>query len=39
MESQKIMNFLEPDDSTEKYFQTKEWYIINDQSNDQYSEN
>ena len=39
MESQKIINFLEPDDSTEKYFQTKKWYIINDQSNGQYNEN
>ena len=39
MESQKIINFLEPDDDNEKYFQTKKWYIINDQNNGQYQEN
>ena len=39
MESQKIINFLEPDDDNDKHFQTKKWYIINDQSNGQYQEN
>ena len=39
MESQKIINFLEPKDDNERYFQTKKWYIINDQSNCQYNEN
>ena len=34
MESQKIINFLEPDDDNEKYFQTKKWYTINDQKMD-----
>ena len=36
MESQKIINFLEIDDSDNKRFQTKKWYIINDQNNGQY---
>ena len=31
-----IINFLQPDDGNEKYFPTKKWYIINDQSNGQY---
>ena len=39
MESQKIINFLEPGSDNEKYFQTKKWYIINDQNNGQYDEN
>ena len=39
MESQKIINFLEPDNENEKYFQTRKWYIINDQNNGQYQEN
>ena len=39
MESQKIINFLEPDDDNNKYFQTKKWYIINDQNNGQYDKN
>ena len=39
MESQKIINFLEPDDDNEKYFQTKKCYIINDQNNAQNQEN
>ena len=39
MESQKIINVLEPNDNNEKYFQTKKWYIINDQINGQYNEN
>ena len=39
MESQKIINFLEPEDDNEIYFQTKKWYIINDQNNGQYQEN
>ena len=39
MESQKIINFLEPDHDNEKYFQTKKWYIVNDQNNGQYQEN
>ena len=30
MESQKIINFLEPDNDNDKYFQTRKWYIIND---------
>ena len=39
MKSQKIINFLEPDDDNDKYFQTNKWYIINDQNNGQYQEN
>ena len=39
MKSQKIINFLEPDDNDNKSFQTKKWYIINDQNNGQYDEN
>ena len=38
MESQKIINFLEPDSDNEKYFQTKKRYIINDKKNGQYDE-
>ena len=39
MESQKIINFLEHKGNPEKFYQTKKWYIINDQSNGQYNEN
>ena len=39
MESQKIINILEPNDNNEKYFRTKKWYIINDQINGGYNEN
>ena len=38
-ESQKIINFLKPDDDNGKYFQIRKWYIINDQNNGQYQEN
>ena len=37
MESQKIDNFLGTDDNDKK-FETKKWYIINDQNNGQYDE-
>ena len=36
MESQKIVNLLEQSDDDELKFQTKKWYIINDQNNGQY---
>ena len=39
MDSQKIINLLEQpgdDDNDELKFQTKKWYIINDQNNGQY---
>ena len=35
-ESQKIINLLEQPDDDELKFQTKKWYIINDQNNGQY---
>ena len=38
MESQKIDNFLGTEDNN-KRFQTRKWYIINDQNNGQYDEN
>ena len=34
----KSLTFLEPDSGNEKYFQTKNWYIINDQNNGQYQD-
>ena len=37
MESQKVVNLLEySDDDNRLGFQTKKWYIINDQNNSQY---
>ena len=33
MESQKIINLLEHKNEEEPKFQTKKWYIINDQNN------
>ena len=36
METQKIINLLENSDDEEVNFQTKKWYIINDQNNGQY---
>ena len=36
MESQKIINLLEQPDEDDLKFQTKKWYIINDQNNGQY---
>ena len=36
MESQKIINILEDDNDDNLKFQTKKWYIINDQNNRQY---
>ena len=38
MESQKIINLLDHKDDNDPKFQTKEWYIINDQNNGQYDE-
>ena len=38
MESQKIINLLEQSDDDELKFQTKKWYIINDQNNGQYGQ-
>ena len=36
MESQKIIDLLEGDNDDDLKFQTKKWYIINDQNNGQY---
>ena len=36
MEAQKIVNLLEESDDDILKFQTKRWYIINDQNNEQY---
>ena len=36
MEAQKIINLLEESDEDDLKFQTKRWYIINDQDNGQY---
>ena len=38
MESQNISNLLGEENDFKKRFQTKKWYIINDQSNGQYNE-
>ena len=38
MESQKVINLLDHKDEDDPKFQTKKWYIINDQNNGQYSE-
>ena len=38
LESQKIINLLEVDDGDTKRFQTKKWYIVNDQNNGQYQD-
>ena len=38
MESQKIKNLLNHKDETYSKYQTKKWYIINDQNNGQYGE-
>ena len=39
MENQKIINLLNKDDFDSKYFATKKWYIINDESNTNYRVN
>ena len=39
MENQKIINLLNKDDFNSKYFATKKWYIINDESNTNYRVN
>ena len=36
MESQKIINLLEQSDNDGLKFQTRKWYVINDQNNGQY---
>ena len=36
MENQKIINFLDKDDTDSKHFATKKWYIINDENNTNY---
>ena len=36
METQKIANLLEESNDDHLQFQTRKWYIINDQNNDQY---
>ena len=36
MESQKIIHLLEYEDEDNPKFQTKKWYVINDQNNGQY---
>ena len=36
MEAQKIINLLENSDDNELEFQTRKWYIVNDQNNGQY---
>ena len=38
MESQKISNLLGEENNFKKGFQTRKWYIINDQSDSQYNE-
>ena len=38
MESQTIINVLAHEDKPYKFYQTKKWYIINDQSNGHYNE-
>ena len=38
MENQKTINLLAHEDKPHKFYQTKKWYIINDQSNGQYDE-
>ena len=38
MESQKIKNLLNHEDETYSKYQTKTWYIINDQNNGQCEE-
>ena len=38
MKSQKIINLLEQSDDDELKFQTKKWYIINNQNNGQYGQ-
>ena len=38
MESQKIKNLLDHKENTYSKYQTKKWYIINDQNNGQYGE-
>ena len=38
MKSQKIINLLDHKDDDDPRFQTKKWYIINDQNNGQYGE-
>ena len=38
MESQKIKNLLDHKENTYPKYQTKKWYIINDQNNGQYGE-
>ena len=38
MESQKIKNLLDHKENTYTKYQTKKWYIINDQNNGQYGE-
>ena len=39
MESQKIINLLDKDDTVSKHFATKKWYIINDENNTNYGVN
>ena len=39
MENQKITNLLEKIDTDSKYFTTKKWYIINDETNTNYGVN
>ena len=39
MESQKIINLLEKDDTNSRHFATKKWYIINDEYNTNYGVN
>ena len=36
MEAKEIINLLESSDDDELKFQTKKWYIVNDQNNEQY---
>ena len=38
MQSQKILNLLDPKDEDYPKYQTKRWYIINDSNNGQYNE-
>ena len=38
MESQKIKNLIDHKEDTYSKYQTKKWYVINDQNNGQYGE-
>ena len=37
MESQKVINLLDPEDEDDPRFETRIWYIVNDHNNENYS--